>query len=121
MKFDLTKPVQTRDGRKARIICADRTNADGYSVVALLEGNVYGGESLLVYLPSGRVLPNIENNADLINIPETTYKYRVLYREGGVGVEQDSMGTPLHPLGIGWVRFTFIDGVVVDVDLMKQD
>jgi hypothetical protein len=34
--IDWTKPVQTRDGRKARVICRDLKH-EHYSVVALIE------------------------------------------------------------------------------------
>ena len=33
--FDPLKPVQTRDGRKARIICTDR-KMDGFPILALI-------------------------------------------------------------------------------------
>lgn len=68
MSFDPTKPVQTRDGRRARIICTDRDSI--YSIVALVrEPN--GEESVSSYTKYGRSIPHYggTSSKDLINIP----------------------------------------------------
>ena len=36
-KFDPTKPVQTRDGREARIICTDVERKGDWPIVALIK------------------------------------------------------------------------------------
>ncbi len=71
MKFDPTKPVQTRDGRKARIICTDRKGSDPqYSIIALVVPAFGDHEQAIAYMADGRfntVLP--EHSSDLINTP----------------------------------------------------
>jgi hypothetical protein len=71
--FDVTKPVQTRDGRKARIICTDRDHIDG-SIVALIQqsnGPHEGEETILSHFKDGCwTTPNGKPHSnDLINIP----------------------------------------------------
>jgi hypothetical protein len=72
MAFDLTKPVQTRDGRKARIICTDR-KGDNYSIIALVT-SVYDGEEdedTNMYTTEGLYWCDGQiTDLDLINIPE---------------------------------------------------
>lgn len=70
MVFNPNKPVQTRDGRKARIICTDRNNGL-YPVVALL-GSCGGKESMEAYTADGRweAHSSLEHPHDLINILE---------------------------------------------------
>lgn len=71
MTLDLTKPVQTRDGRKARIIATDRKSAN--PVVALVELVTERGECEMTcsytldgsYYTSGTV-----TKSDLVNVPE---------------------------------------------------
>lgn len=70
-KFDPTKPVQTRSGLKARIICTDR-NHPKYPIVALVEDD--GIESAIYVTKEGTHMFNPGYNTaytlDLINIPE---------------------------------------------------
>lgn len=69
MTFDPTKPVQTRDGRKARIIYYDYKGIRGESMVALIDkGN--GKESVGAYYENGSLVMSVESGLDLINIPE---------------------------------------------------
>lgn len=72
--FDPTKPVQTRDGRKARIICTNRKASSGTNrpVVALIEAlTPLEGESLILYTSEGYFnLPGEPSGLDLINVLE---------------------------------------------------
>jgi hypothetical protein len=71
IKFDPTKPVQTRDGRKARIICTDRKSIGGYPIVALIhESQSRDFETHGVYTLDGKNYPADDrlNPLDLINI-----------------------------------------------------
>ena len=77
-KFDTTKPVQTRDGRKARIICTDRFYP-GYPIVALIDDVHFGRETLKAYSPDGIVLYEPYSGMDLINIPEKVTVYLNVY------------------------------------------
>ena len=62
----LGKPVCTRDGRKARIICFDR-DWDMH-IVALVTDPL--GESVHYYLSNGRVDFDKQNDEDLMMLPE---------------------------------------------------
>jgi len=75
--FDPTKPVQTRDGNKARIICSDRLA--GQSVVALIEH--CGSEIIAWFYANGRSnSDNIDRPGDLVNVPEKHVRWVALYR-----------------------------------------
>lgn len=63
--FDPTKPVQTRDGRKARIICTDRKGE--LPIVALIGDDE---ARLMFYTSMGLFFENDVSRNDLINIPE---------------------------------------------------
>ena len=70
--FDLKKakegkPVCTRDGRKARIICFDR-KVDT-PIVALIE-HVDGSEILQCYFDNGKCCHNETSDYDLMMLPE---------------------------------------------------
>jgi len=66
MTFDPKKPVQTRDGRKVRIICTDARSA--YPIIALIEMS-NGGESRMSYTADGTSM-YCTPSAQLINVPE---------------------------------------------------
>lgn len=60
------KPVCTRDGRKARIICFDRKGI--YSIVALIDGEQ---ENIQSYTNNGRLrCTDLESELDLMMLPE---------------------------------------------------
>jgi len=68
--LDLTRPVQTRAGKKARIICTDRVTTGVCSIVELISCGDYG-EYTEVYSPDGRARTDkADSPQDLINIPE---------------------------------------------------
>ena len=69
MAFNPDLPVQTRDGRKARIICADRRGG-GFPIMALVEAIGCGPERLTHHTSGGHLKYKGESEADLINIPE---------------------------------------------------
>ncbi len=79
-KFDPTKPVQTRDGRYARILCTDFK--DAWPIVAAVATPI-GVEAIRYYRENGLVARNsvplsatgaiaypLVDPDDLINIPE---------------------------------------------------
>lgn len=71
--FDPTKPVQTRDGRAARIICTDRkdTAVNNPCPLIALVTQVNGLESYYNFQLNGRFsIYTTKSDADLINIPE---------------------------------------------------
>lgn len=75
-KFDLEaakagKPVCTRDGRKARIICFDAKRKDGKNIMALIPSKEYPGfEDLVAYPNNGNYHGGHENDGDLMMLPE---------------------------------------------------
>lgn len=67
MTFDPTKPVQTRDGRKARVLATDIRAAR--AIVAAVELN--DEEIVQCFNRDGRILNSwTEHSDDLINAPE---------------------------------------------------
>ena len=61
------KPVCTRDGRKARIICFDLKN-DEYPIVAAVGND--SSETLFSYTTNGEIADGIESDKDLMMLPE---------------------------------------------------
>lgn len=78
--IDVTKPVQTRDGRPARIVSEAGTNK--YPLIALVTQDD-GRETPAVRTPEGKVYEFPGNHqGDLINIPEETAEFRNVYLKG---------------------------------------
>ena len=76
MAFDPTKPVQTRDGRPARIVCTDATGV--LPIVALVDDG--GAEIVIRYHPTGRRQDvRAQRDDDLINIPERHVRWFNIY------------------------------------------
>lgn len=67
-KLDLTKPVQTRDGRPVRILCTDAGKIK--PVVGLIKTPT--GDMVFSWSPSGRryTIVKTGHRTDLINVPE---------------------------------------------------
>lgn len=63
--IDLSRPVQTRDGRKVRILCTDAKG--DMPVHGLIDNGHY--EIPWAWYRSGETKRNLEISADLINIP----------------------------------------------------
>lgn len=86
-KFDPTKPVQTRDGKPARIICTNRQHS--LSIVALINDN--GTETVHTFTPLGECWGSrgIAGYADdLINTPMkiTRTVYLAVYDDGQINM-----------------------------------
>lgn len=73
-KLDLTKPVQTRDGRPVRILCHDFVSP--LSIVYAVKNNDCS-EFLSSCYPDGRVTLDHTTQRDLINVPPKPAKYYV--------------------------------------------
>ena len=92
-EFDLEaaksgKPVCTRDGRKARIICFD-VKGSMYPIIALIEESE--GEKLCSYMPNGRSYKNEKECIDnLMMLPEKKEGWVNVYRDcDGVNITKD--------------------------------
>lgn len=75
-KLDLTKPVQTRDGRPVRILCVDRKGS--LPVVGLVPDRKNGVEWPHCWTADGHhghSLMSDERGHDLINVPPKPVKY----------------------------------------------
>jgi hypothetical protein len=80
---DWTKPIQTKDGRKARVICTDVNNVD-YPIVCIIK--VDGIEYPFPFTNNGNFHIGINGlNNDIINVPE---KRTV---EGWLVIKDDSL------------------------------
>lgn len=70
--FDPTKPVQTVDGRKARIICTDRKGL--WPIIALVPSHFDAScEAADYFNKKGESCGNSRNN--LVNIPTVRHEY----------------------------------------------
>jgi len=71
--LDLTKQVQTVDGRKVRILCTDRKNNSGWMIVGLVEQQ-NGVEDIACWTKDGTFsLSGGRSSYDLVNVPEVLY------------------------------------------------
>lgn len=75
------KPVCTRDGRKARIICFDTINKGNYPIIALLEDK--GCEAIFYYNKDGKC--NVGTEIDLMMLPEKKEGWVNVYKSYNVG------------------------------------
>ena len=120
--FDPSKPVQTRDGRKARIVCTDM-KADHGTILALVthrERKEY--EHILFVNMNGQVLEDDLCASDLINIPERTSRWAKISHSTGYA-DRDVAITAWHPENEQIVLLEIIseDGKPVDVKLHKDE
>lgn len=79
------KPVQTKDGQNARILCFDARNPNGEKYIVALIGNVT--EYVNTYSLDGRFLYG-NNSSDLVMVPVKKSGWINMYRN-----EDDSIGT----------------------------
>lgn len=91
--FDPSKPVQTRDGRKARIIAADIFGRP-HALVALVNNGKM--EETLTYFTDGRYYSSEDSPLDLVNIPEKVERWINVNR---------SLATPTGT-SVGGIYFT---------------
>lgn len=80
--IDFNKPVQTRSGWPARVICTDR-DRQCWPVVALVgHPNTEVGEIIYSYTAEGMVSMTVKDGPmDLVNVPYITTEF-VNYRHG---------------------------------------
>ena len=78
------KPVCTRDGQRARIICFDRKlYHDGYNypIVAMVNDNDNDNELVHAYTQDGLLVGNMEGELDLMMLPEKKEGWVNVYKE----------------------------------------
>jgi hypothetical protein len=76
--LDLNKPVQTRDGRKVRVLATDRKGAAYYPVLGLLT-QADGEETVESWTLVGEFYSGDTDEADLVNVPEKIVGYLNVY------------------------------------------
>ena len=76
------KPVCTRDGRRARIICFDAKRKDEKNIIALVPSKDYPGfEYLISYPNNGNYYGGHENDGDLMMLSEKKEGWVNVYKE----------------------------------------
>jgi Zn-dependent alcohol dehydrogenase len=83
MIFDPTKPVQTRDGRPAKILCIDLKH-HRYQIAARVQMHHNArDETVVLFDKNGR--KNYDNgedeSIDLVNVPEKHVRWVNIYKE----------------------------------------
>lgn len=119
MTFDPTKPVRTRDGREARIIC---TNKEGeWPIMVLVKSN--GSELPYEVYGDGMVSKGERpSNLDLINIPERVSRFVNVYRDLGIGCDYASRkSADLYALGRKTVLEIIFEGDVPVETIIHRD
>ncbi len=131
--FDPTKPVQTRDGRKARILCTDFK--DVWPIVAAVTTNT-DIEVIRYYREGGLVARNcgplsamsaltdsLLDPDDLINIPERTSRWVFINPYVGFDSKVQLLcdGPLMNGEGVAKLEIIFEDGKPVDVKLHKDE
>ena len=111
MSFDPTKPVQTRDGRKARALIIDLNNS--YPIIAAIT-EPSGIEFTCAYFSDGRELRHSNSNCDLINIPEKTVRFVNTYPDQGYESLEVAKANST-PERMATVELTYADGKLIDV------
>lgn len=66
--LNVNEPVQTRDGRMARIVCTDIKGRDDCIGALVLHSD--GDESFHFFYPDGRYRKGFDRALDLINVPK---------------------------------------------------
>lgn len=133
MAFDPTKPVQTRDGRAARILATD-VDVDGDTIAAYILSTDDLQGQLITTNANGSFWGD-EDPLDLVNIPETSVEYRVLYYNKSIAddFERAYVGSSYGALEnaaandkflggprVGILKFTEVDGKLTSVELVSE-
>jgi hypothetical protein len=121
-KLDLTKPVQTQDGRAVRVLCVDA--AEPFSVIGLVEGN----STPCLWTVEGRYfsIRAMKCAVDLVNVPEkpvsateTVRLHLHRHRETGrvrVGAKNRPKSLLWEHLGFKVVEITITEGDGLSLD-----
>jgi len=109
-EFDPTKPVRTRDGRAARILCTDFKNDDG-PIIAAITFALDGKERVFSYHSNGRYY-TYASNSDLVNIPEKHVRWVNVFHCGGYlcATKEIADSLDVEKSRIACVRIEFEEG-----------
>ena len=123
------KPVCTRDGRKARIICWDLKN-DNYCLVAAVESKTdENSEEILTYDKDGIFTTDheVNHNYDLRMAPEKRELYVNIYKnKNGIYVSRVRNNTDMETLNlassflIGTIYITLEDNEIINCGKVEK-
>jgi hypothetical protein len=119
--FDPKKPVQTREGNAARILCTDRKTTTNYTTVVLITGED-GVERATNRYPDGKIDRNHDSPYDLINPPVVTTQYISIYHAQAMSKNHNSLADALKDrmqTSKGTIKLTLLDGVLSQVEIVK--
>jgi hypothetical protein len=121
--FDPTKPVRTRDGRPARIMCTDAKSL--YPIKALVE-TYPGSETVYSYNAHGRSVASTGSPHDLVNTPERVVRYvnikasdTPLKGENYARAFSRDKDVPCDGAGYSTVKLTFEAGKLVGSEVIR--
>jgi hypothetical protein len=127
--FDPTKPVQTRDGRKARIVYTDR--AGGEWPIGALVMNENNAESCYNYDINGHFLQNkSEHRLDLINILERIERFQLVTTPGNDHISTNAVLVFPHledakahqpKFGGNIIKVSTEDGKLISIEVVRED
>lgn len=116
--LDLNKPVQTRNGQHARIICNNVNSSKGNILALVTQSD--GSERAIQCYANGRYFPtNDPCGDDLINVPEVTTNYYNVYCDKSVGPAHHSRSGK-HQHAIALIGMTF-EGIGDDMKLVNVE
>lgn len=132
--LDLTKPVQTRDGRKVRILCTDRVHPN-FPVVGLISNDfetletVFDFETLetVFYFTKEGKITNLDTLADLVNVPVHTSKWQNVYSDPTLkcarwsSPEKATENILSGQRTIGLLRWDYEDGNIINIEFIKEE
>lgn len=84
------KPIYTRDGRKARILCYDLKGVKEYPIVAAIETHDYLAERISTYDRNGRFDHDKENNNDLMILLEKKEGWINIYNRNTISTSKEN-------------------------------
>lgn len=112
--LDLTKPVQTRDGRKVLLLGVLKKSRTSYPLITVVT-QPNGEEVLETYTLQGYATlasSNGENSRDLVNVPEKHQAWINLYPHGGGSLHTSRERADSHALcnRIACVKVEYTEG-----------
>lgn len=113
--FDPTKPVRTRDGRPARIICTDAKKGD-YPIIALVTERESENEEPWTFTAEGKFNGCLQDAMDLVNAPQRHVRWVNFYRGAACSahVSQGRANDLAGPGRIACIRVPFEEGEGLD-------
>lgn len=120
------KPVCTRNGRKARIICFDRkfyNNGCNYPIVAAInEDDDNNNEFIYTYTQDGLFAENEVNELDLIMLPEKKEGWINVYRDcDGMNITKDDNIYSLKDAAIASAQMIDRDNYVTTIKIQWEE